>query len=318
MDAPHIPVMAEEAVYWLNVRPGGVYVDATAGAGGHSVLIAERLAGRGRLLALDRDPDAVALAGERLAGHPVAAVFHANYSELNEVLRNAGESGADGVLIDAGVSSMQIDRADRGFSFQADGPLDMRMDTSRGPTAAEWLRSAREAEVAAVLRAFGDVGPAGRIARTIAERCAAGRMTRSGDLAEAVRAALHFVRGTPDEIRTVFQAVRMAVNDELGALGRGVAEAVDALRPGGRLVVISFHSGEDRTVKELLRAFSRTERVLGPDGRTVAAAPPRVRLPLKKPLQPGPDECLVNPRAKSARMRVAERLDAALCEEREP
>ena len=306
--APHIPVMANEALRWLNIRPDGLYVDGTAGAGGHAARIAERLE-TGKLIALDRDKTAVAIAGERLKPFPQACVVHANYCELNQVLHDAGLGRVDGVLIDAGLSSMQIDRPERGFSFQEDGPLDMRMDPGGGPSAAEWLAAVTEDTLAAALRDFGDVAPARRVARAILDRQRAGRMTRTTDLADAVRQALDFVRGDPAEVRTVFQAVRIAVNQELECLRRGLEAAVEALRPGGRLVVISFHSGEDRVVKDTLRQWSRTARELTRDGRVRAVRAPRLRLLAPGPILPSEEETRANPRAKSAKMRVAERLD---------
>jgi 16S rRNA (cytosine1402-N4)-methyltransferase len=234
---------------------------------------------------------------------------------LNQVLHGAGILGVDGVLIDAGLSSMQIDRPERGFSFQEDGPLDMRMDQGSGPSAAEWLAAVTEETLATALRDLGDVGPARRVAKAILERQRAGRMTRTGDLAEAVRGALDFVRGEPAEIRTVFQAVRIAVNRELECLRRGLEAAVDVLNPGGRLVVISFHSGEDRVVKDAFRAWSRPEKELMRDGRVRSVRGPRLRLPVSGPILPSEDETRSNPRAKSAKMRVAERRAAAAVEE---
>lgn len=305
--APHVPVMLREALEWLAVRPDGRYVDCTAGAGGHSAAIAERLT-TGRLLALDRDPAAVETARRRLAPHGAAGVVRANYGELKEVLSGLDWGPVDGVLIDAGVSSMQIDTPGRGFSFQAPGPLDMRMDTTSPVTAASWLAGTTEAELARVLREYGDVGPAGRIARAVLARARAGRMETTEDLAAAVREALPFVKGDPAETRTVFQAVRIAVNDELSALRAGVGQALEAVAPGGRVVVITFHSGEDRIVKTLFREASRPVVELLRDGRRGAAFPARFRLPVARPVVPGAEEARANPRAKSARLRVAERL----------
>lgn len=302
----HIPVMAEEALHWLSVRPEGVYVDGTAGAGGHASLIAAQLSG-GRLLALDRDPSAVVLAGERLRAFPCASVHQANYADMAGVLASEGIAGVDGVLIDAGCSSMQIDTAGRGFSFQEDGPLDMRMNPQSGESAAELLRRCSREEIERLLRDYGDVGPAGRIASSIKEFAIGGRLERTGDLVAAVKAALPFLSETPDEVRTVFQAVRIAVNDELGGLRRGVESAIANLNPGGRVVVIAFHSGEDRIVKQVMRDASRKHRELHPDGRVKSTEEARLKVLTPGPVEAGAGECARNPRAKSARLRAGER-----------
>ncbi len=307
--AEHIPVLAEAALEWLAVRPEGVYVDATAGLGGHSALIAERLTG-GRLVALDRDPDAVARATERLRPFPRASVHHANYGDLLDTLARLDIGPVDGVLLDAGVSSRQLNAAERGFSFQEDGPLDMRMDPSRGPTAGEFLARVTEPDLANVLQRYGDVRPAKRIARAILQRRDAGTLHRTEDLKSAVCEGLSFVHGAPGEIRTVFQAIRMAVNDELRWLEQGLRQAVTALKPGGRLVVIAFHSGEDRVVKQVFQEASRSRRILEPDGRIQALIPPELRVLTPKPVLPEAAETRRNPRAKSAKLRAAEKLAA--------
>lgn len=303
----HVPVLADAALSWLRIREDGTYVDCTAGAGGHSALIAERNP-RGRLVALDRDPSAVALARQRLEPFPHATVFHRNYAELTEVLAEAGIENVDGILLDAGISSMQLDRPDRGFAFQEEGPLDMRMDPTRGPSAAEFLGRIDEAELARILKEYGDVRPAKRIAAAIVARRRRGGLSTTSDLAGAVAEALPFVRGVPEETRTVFQAVRIAVNDELGGLESCLIQAVDALKPGGRLVAIAFHSGEDRIVKNVLRDASRTQRDLYPDGRVRGVRPPRLKVLTPAPVTPEPEETRRNPRAHSARLRAAERL----------
>ena len=303
---PHVPVMVEEALRLLQIVPGGTYVDATAGAGGHAKRIAALLSG-GRLIAVDRDPQAVALTLKRLQDHACATVIKANYSELQAVLSDLGVTAVDGILLDAGVSSVQLDTPERGFSLQSDGPLDMRMDTTGEVNAAAWLSRASEAEIESVLRQYGDVGPAGRIARVIAARCRDRRMERTSDLVTAVREALDFVSADPEEIRTVFQAVRMAVNEELKHLEQGLRQAAQALAVRGRLVVISFHSGEDRMVKQVFRELTRPAIRLHPDGRIREKTAPAFRLVLSKPLTPGEDEIRANPRAKSAKMRVIER-----------
>lgn len=303
----HVSVMAEEVLHWLAVRPGGTYVDATAGAGGHSALIASRLSS-GLLLALDRDPKAVAMAGERLKDFPQARLVEANYADMPAVLAAAGLGPVDGILIDAGCSSMQLDQAARGFSFQSDGPLDMRMSPDHGESASTLLRRLSRDEIETLLRDYGDVGPSGRIATQIKARADGGRLETTGDLVAAVKDALPFLSETPDEVRTVFQAIRIAVNDELRGLRAGVEGATECLNPGGRLVVISFHSGEDRVVKQVLRERSRRVRTLHPDGRVKSVTPARLKVLTSSPLLPGEEECDRNPRSRSAKMRVAEGL----------
>lgn len=304
----HTPVLAGPALEWLRVLPQGTYVDCTAGAGGHAEAIARQLSG-GRLIALDRDPAAVELARARLVRFPAAQVLHRNYDELAQVLMELGIRHIEGVLIDAGVSSMQLDNPARGFSFQHDGPLDMRMDPTTGLSAAQYLAQVDEAELVRVLRDYGDVGPARRIARGIHARARANRLATTADLREAVSESLDFVHGTPEEIRTVFQAVRIAVNDELRRLEATLREQiVPALAPGGRVVVIAFHSGEDRVVKNALREASRPRRTFRPDGRLEKQEPPLLRVLTPKPIEPDQAECRANPRAKSAKLRAAERL----------
>ena len=305
--AGHVPVLAGPAIEWLGIRPDGIYVDGTAGAGGHAALIAAHLT-TGRLIALDRDPQAVARAAARLATYPFATVVHQNYGRLPEVLAELGIRQVDGILIDAGLSSVQLDDPDRGFSFQADGPLDMRMDPSSGESAAAYLARVPAAELAQALKRYGDVGPAKRIAQAIVRRREAGRLHGTQDVAAAVAEALDFVRGVPEETRTVFQALRIVVNEELHWLEAGLRQGVAALKAGGRLVAISFHSGEDRVVKQVMRELSRKQRLLHPDGRSRAEIPPVVRLLTSKPVTPSAEETRLNPRAKSAKLRAVERL----------
>lgn len=289
------------------MRSDGIYVDCTVGAGGHSECIAQQLT-EGRLIALDRDPAAVKLAGERLRPYRMAEVVHANYADLTAVVHRLGVRRVRGVLLDAGVSSMQIDDPERGFSLQHEGPLDMRMNPTEGMTALEYLALTDADKLAEVLRTYGDVKPARRIARLLASRAREGRIHTTLDLVRTIQESLSFVRGIPDEVRTVFQAIRIAVNDELSGLSKGVSQAIDILEPGGRLVVISFHSGEDRVVKSTFNRESRPARELHPDGRIKQETPPRIHLLTRKPIVPDSDEVRDNPRAHSARLRAAERL----------
>jgi 16S rRNA (cytosine1402-N4)-methyltransferase len=313
----HVPVLAREVIEGLRIHRGGAYVDATVGGGGHSAMIAECLGleerteqdcARGRLIALDRDLTALEGARRILAAFSNVTFIHSNYSNLANALAEAQIENVDGVLIDAGFSSLQLDNPARGFSFQTEGPLDMRLDQSQGETAAEYLSRVNEEELAQVLRTYGDVGPARRIARSIIDRSRSNSLKTTSDLAEAIRKALDFVRGEPEETRTVFQAVRMAVNDELKSLETGVRAALDILAPSGRVAVISFHSGEDRVVKNIFREASRPLVKLHPDGRIASREAPRARVLTSSPILPEESEMRNNSRARSAKLRIAEKL----------
>lgn len=303
-------MLAGPAIEWLRVREDGTYVDCTAGAGGHSDGIAQGLTG-GRLIAIDRDAEAVALSTARLEQYRQATVVRGNYGELGKILAELGISSVDGIIFDVGVSSMQLDTPSRGFSFQREGPLDMRMDSGGGQTAAEYLASVSEAELIRVLKTFGDVRPARRIARAIRRRCESGSMKTTADLAEAVSEALDFVQGVPGETRTVFQAIRMAVNEELRWFESGLWQGIELLSAGGRLVGITFHSGEDRVLKNVLRAASRKRRVLHEDGRVARTDPAVLKVLTPKPIAPTAEEIRANPRAASAKLRAAEKLPAS-------
>jgi 16S rRNA (cytosine1402-N4)-methyltransferase len=301
--AAHLPVLLDEAIAWLDPKPGGRYCDATLGAGGHAFAVLERSAPDGRLVGLDRDPAALATAGARLQpfGDRVTLV-HARFSEARDVLARLGMTPVDGFLVDLGVSSPQLDRAERGFSFRMDGPLDMRMDPTSGESAAELLRRVDEAELTSIIRDQGEERHAARVARAIIEARRAGPVDTTGRLAAIVaRAVPRHEPGKNPATRT-FQALRIAVNDELGELERFLAVATDCLRPGGRLVVIAFHSLEDRIVKRRLRALA------GRGGVDAPVDPPQLRLLTKHVVVPGNEERARNPRARSARLRAAERL----------
>lgn len=303
----HVPVLAGPALEWLAIREDGCYVDCTAGAGGHSELIAARLQ-RGRLYSLDRDPEAIAIARERLAQYPQVEVIQSNYDAVAGVLADRGVTNVDGILIDAGFSSAQLDDATRGLSFQEDGPLDMRLDRTSGEPASVYLRHCGEHELETVLKEYGDVRPARRIARQITADAASGQLHTTFDLVRSIRAALPFVKGMPEEVRTVFQAIRIAVNGELSSLARCLDQSIELLRPGGRIVAIAFHSGEDRVVKRAFQGASRPHRELTPEGRVRFVTPPRLKVLTPKPVQPDAAECDANPRSRSAKLRVAERL----------
>jgi len=306
--SPHLSVLANEALEYLAVREDGTYVDCTAGAGGHSALIAARLGPGGRLIAIDRDPTAVKLALEKLGGHARATVVQGNYGDLATLADSLGIEKVDGVLIDAGLSSMQLDDARRGFTFQQEGPLDMRMDPTQGRTAADYLAAVDEAELERVLRVYGDVPRARRLARAMIEQREKHPIHTTQDLVSVLVEACHTGGKVPDETRQIFQAIRIAVNSELDSLSRGIEAAVELLGQGGRLVCITFHSGEDRIVKNQLRDLSRPARLLHADGRVKGTVPPKLRLLTKRSVTPSAAETRANPRAHSARLRAAEKV----------
>lgn len=301
----HIPVLLQAAVEGLRVRADGVYVDCTFGRGGHSREILARLGKGGRLIALDRDPAAIAAHGdiddERLQ------LVHSSFSGLHDVLRERGIAQVDGILLDIGVSSPQLDDGTRGFSFRVDAPLDMRMDTSRGTTAAGWLASADEQEIREVIRNYGEERFAKQIAAAIVAARAGRPVATTRELAGIVAKAVRTREPGQDPATRTFQALRIHVNQELEELTRVLPQCVAALAPEGRLVVISFHSLEDRIVKRFLRAHSQPPQM--PARLPLRARDlPRPLLSLIGKLQrPAHDEVAANPRARSAVMRIAER-----------
>ena len=307
----HVAVMLDEVVEAIAPRPGGRYVDCTFGRGGHTRAVLDRIGPAGRVLAMDRDPQAVAAARELARSDPRLSVHHARFGELREIASAAGLAGsADALLMDLGVSSPQLDQPERGFSFLSDGPLDMRMDPGTGMSAAEWLSSASEREIGRVLRELGEERAARRIARAVvAERTRGAPITTTRRLAAIVASN---VRGGGARTRVhpatrTFQAIRMHVNNELGELERGLAATPDVLAAGGRLVVLSFHSLEDRIVKRFMRGDGT---VHAPPRRLPvahASLPAGVLTPLERARRPREGEVAANPRARSAVLRVAER-----------
>jgi len=282
----HVPVMLEASLAALAVRPGGVYLDATFGAGGHTRAI---VAAGGRVIAFDRDRDAAVEPDLADRVHLV----HGNFADLSRALDELDIAALDGALFDVGVSSMQLDVAERGFSFASDGPLDMRMNRADGSSAYDVLAGSSESELADIIFRFGEERAARRIARAIVSARSAGRLPqRTGELARLVAGVLH-VRGKRERLHPAtrtFQALRIAVNDELGSLERGLDAAIGRTLPGGRIAVITFHSLEDRIAKVRFRDDDR------------------VRPLTKKPLLPGDEELAHNPRSRSAKLRVAERM----------
>jgi len=304
----HQTVLLEEAVEALRIKADGVYVDGTFGRGGHSRAILARLGSSGKLIALDRDAMAIAAAME--IADPRLAAVHAQFGALREVIRRAGAAHVDGVLLDLGMSSPQLDAADRGFSFRFDGPLDMRMDTSRGQTAAQWLEQSSEREIREVIKRYGEERFAKQIARAIVAARSRGPVDRTRQLAEIVAKAVPAREPHKDPATRTFQAIRIHVNQELEELALILPQCLEVLNDGGRLVVISFHSLEDRIVKQFMRTHSQPGAL--PARLPVRAhelPKPRLRL-IGKPVFPSRAEIAANPRARSSVMRVAERIAA--------
>jgi 16S rRNA (cytosine1402-N4)-methyltransferase len=300
----HIPVMLGEAVEGLAVQAGGRYLDGTFGRGGHARAVLSRLGPEGRLLLMDRDPTAIATAQAEFASDPRVSIRHANFSSMAEWDETAG--GLDGILLDLGVSSPQLDEAARGFSFMADAPLDMRMDTTQGESAADFIAHASEKEIADVLWNYGDERFSRKIARAIVEDRVENPITRTGQLAALIERLIGRREPGKHPATRSFQALRIHVNGELEALEHGLNAALDLLKVGGRLSIISFHSLEDRAVKLFIRDHSG--RVQGSRrGPPVEAAPARLAA-VGKAQFPSDAELSVNPRARSAVLRVAEKL----------
>jgi 16S rRNA (cytosine1402-N4)-methyltransferase len=307
--ASHVPVLYHQVLSALKPRAGGRHIDGTLGLGGHALGILENSSPDGEVLGLDRDQAALEMAGVRLSKYGKRVhLRHGSFVRMQELAAELGWTAADGILLDLGVSSMQLEDPHRGFSFRHDGPLDMRFDTTQSLTAAELVNEARQEELAEILSRYGEEPRARRVARAIV---AARPMSTTLELAEVVsRAAARKRRGVDPATRT-FQALRIAVNDELESLAVGLMQAIEMLAPGGRLVVISFHSLEDRIVK---RTFARESRdCICPPGLPTCACEHQAHLQLltRGPLRPDESEVQKNPRARSARLRAAERIALA-------
>ena len=304
----HQAVLLEEAINQLSIRKDGLYVDGTFGRGGHCGEILKHLAPEGRLLAIDRDPEAVKV-GESLASHDARFLIeHESFGLLRSFLKKHGVFGkVNGILLDLGVSSPQLEDARRGFSFQLDGPLDMRMNPDDSQSAGEWLNSAGEKEIAQVLFRFGEERASRRIARAIVTRRAERPLESTVELAHLIESVVPRRPGSKHPATQTFQAIRIFINRELDELRNALSEAVDALAVGGRLCVISFHSLEDRIVKRFLRDNSRVDPALARLPVVPKSAEPRLRLPAKA-IRASASEIDKNPRARSATLRVGERL----------
>ncbi len=307
----HVPVLLEETLQALKVRKDGFYVDATCGRGGHTQAILEKLGPQGRVLALDRDPQAVTAVRARCAGDARIEVQQAAFSRLGHLLGERNLNGrVHGVLLDLGVSSPQLDEPARGFSFRHDGPLDMRMDPTSGVSAAQWINAAPEEEISRVLHEYGEERYARRIARVIVRERAQSPLTTTRQLAELIARAVPSRERSKDPATRSFQAIRIFINRELKEIEQTLPQAVQALASGGRLVVISFHSLEDRIVKRFLRAEAKGEEL--PLELPVRASEIQARLKLVgKAVRASAAEVQRNPRARSAVLRMAERTEHA-------
>jgi 16S rRNA (cytosine1402-N4)-methyltransferase len=310
----HTPVLLREAVDALAVGPCGIYVDGTFGRGGHSRLILERLGESGRLIAFDRDPTAFSVGQALEAEDPRFRIVHSSFSRIQEVLRQLDVDRVDGILLDLGVSSPQLEEADRGFSFRMDGPLDMRMDTSQGQTAADWLASASQAHLEEVIKNYGEERFAKQVARAIVAARSQQPITTTHQLAAIVGTAVRSRKREDKQnpATRTFQAIRIYINQELEKLSLVLPQCVEVLKPGGRLVAISFHSLEDRIVKRFMRESANADRLPKEVPLRAMEVQRLSRNKLRvvgKALRPVAEELAANPRARSAVMRVAERLN---------
>ena len=310
MEFNHLPVMPGECIEFLNINPGGTYVDGTIGGAGHSSLICGRLSKEGTLIGIDRDNDALTTASQRLEKYDCKKHFvHSNYTEIKKVLQELDIESIDGALLDLGVSSFQLDEKSRGFSYMQDSPLDMRMDQESGFTAEDVVNTYEEKELARIIKKYGEERWASRIAQFIARERKKERITTSGRLVEIIKAAVPASarREGPHPAKRTFQALRIEVNDELGGLERAVEEFMDVLAPGGRLAIITFHSLEDRIVKE---AFNKRANP--------CTCPPELPVCVcgkvadidkitRKPVTASDQELSDNPRSRSAKLRVIEK-----------
>lgn len=298
----------QEVLTSLCPAPGGRFVDCTAGGGGHTRALLERILPGGRLLAVDRDASAVRRLQDRLGG--ACDVVWGNFSDVASIAAERGWSGVDGVLFDFGMSSDQVDDPERGFGFSREGPLDMRMDTSRGVTAADLLADLEEGELAALLRSYGEEPASRRIARAVVRARATGPITTTGELAAVVEQAVGGRRGRRIHPATrTFQALRIVVNRELEAIEQGLEAAIELVRPGGRVAAISFHSLEDRRVKQRFAAHVGRDESLMAGGSRWRGQEPRAEWIVKRPVTATEEEIAVNPRSRSAKLRVVERTE---------
>lgn len=305
----HIPVMRDEVLWMLRPRTGGTYVDCTVGGGGHAASVLERVAPGGFLVGIDRDQEAIEFASRRLSSFEGSfTLVCGNFADLKTLLRDLGIGYVDGVLFDLGASSRQFDDPGRGFSYMGDALLDMRMDTNSGPSARDLVNTLPFDDIARIIREYGEERWASRIARFIVARRESRPITTTGELADIIKQAVpaRARRTGPHPARRTFQALRIAVNNELDNLEKGIDQAVDVLRAGGRLVAISFHSLEDRIVKKKLSWHAARRDAAGVPGHTSGSG--RLRILTTRPLVPSEEEVRANARSRSAKLRAAEKF----------
>ncbi len=308
IDFQHISVLLNESIEGLNIKPDGIYVDGTTGGAGHSSEIAKRLTG-GKLIALDKDPDAIKTATERLAKYPCATVIHSDFADIPKVLDSLGIDKVDGVLLDLGVSSHQLDDAERGFSYHNEAPLDMRM-SQEGMTAYDLVNTASGAELAKILYDYGEEKFTPRIVNAIVDARAIKPIETTTELAEIVRNAVPAAarRDGGHPARKTFQAIRIAVNGELDRLSEALDRAFDRLAPGGRFAIITFHSLEDRMVKQAFNEYTKGCTCPPEFPVCVCGKEPRGKLVNRKPIEPSAEEQEYNHRSRSAKLRIIEKL----------
>lgn len=306
MEFAHIPVLLEQCLDGLNIKPDGIYFDGTCGGAGHSREIAKRLT-TGRLIGIDRDPDAVAVASERLSGLP-AQVVRGNYSEIKQIADDLGICGADGILLDLGVSSYQLDNAERGFSYHNDAPLDMRM-SKEGTSARDIVNEYSKEQLTKILYEYGEEKFAPRIAETIIKRRSEKPVETTTELADIVRDSIPAkFRRDKNPCKKTFQAIRIAVNCEFDHLDRALDEGFELLKPGGRFCIITFHSLEDRIVKQRFAGWCKGCTCPPDFPVCVCGNKPKGKLVCRKPLEASEEELEANPRSRSAKLRIIEKL----------
>lgn len=311
MDFHHTPVLLKETVEGLKIKPSGIYVDCTLGGGGHAYEIASQMEPDGLFIGIDQDEDAVEAAWKKLEGlPPEIKIIRSNFSKLDVILREMDIAAADGFLADLGVSSFQLDNPERGFSYQRDAPLDMRMDKASEVRAWDIVNHCEEEEIARIIREYGQEKWANRIASFIVERRQRSAIETTGELVEIIKAAIpaRARRTGPHPAKRVFQALRIAVNDEMGVLSEVLHTMVKYLAPGGRICIISFHSLEDRIVKDCFRSYAGLCTCPPGFPQCVCGQSPVLKVITKKPVEASEEEKEMNPRARSAKLRIAERL----------